>query len=187
MRKPSSFYHDIFLISNLQWVLEKKKVPLLNWTLNELASVCSPSSKRLISSQKLNSSLGWEEPLEKGMATHFSILSWRIPWAEEPGWLTDHGIAKSQTRMSNNTHIYPLISHFTAFESDIYNVYIIYCYYVPGINFIFILLFNPDTSSLELKLGFDHIIPLKLPLLWSPISSTLLNTIININSSIYLT
>ena len=29
-------------------------------------------------------SLGWEDPLEKGMATHSSILSWRIPWTEEP-------------------------------------------------------------------------------------------------------
>ena len=29
--------------------------------------------------------LGWEDPLEKGMTTHFSILAWRIPWAEEPG------------------------------------------------------------------------------------------------------
>ena len=29
--------------------------------------------------------LGWEDPLEKGMATHFSILAWRIPWTEEPG------------------------------------------------------------------------------------------------------
>ena len=29
-------------------------------------------------------SLGWEDPLEKGMATHSSILAWRIPWAEEP-------------------------------------------------------------------------------------------------------
>ena len=32
-------------------------------------------------------SLGWEDPLEKGMATHSSILSWRIPWTEEPGGL----------------------------------------------------------------------------------------------------
>ena len=30
-------------------------------------------------------SLGWEDPLEKGMATHSSILTWRIPWTEEPG------------------------------------------------------------------------------------------------------
>ena len=32
-------------------------------------------------------SLGWEDPLEEGMATHSSILSWRIPWTEEPGTL----------------------------------------------------------------------------------------------------
>ena len=30
-------------------------------------------------------SLGWEDPLEKGMATHSSILAWRIPWTKEPG------------------------------------------------------------------------------------------------------
>ena len=33
------------------------------------------------------SSLGWEDPLEEGMATHSSILAWRIPWTEEPGGL----------------------------------------------------------------------------------------------------
>ena len=32
-------------------------------------------------------SLGWEDPLEKGMATHSSILAWRIPWIEEPSGL----------------------------------------------------------------------------------------------------
>ena len=32
-------------------------------------------------------SLGWEDPLEKGMATQFSILAWRIPWTEEAGGL----------------------------------------------------------------------------------------------------
>ena len=32
-------------------------------------------------------SLGWEDPLEKSMATHSSILAWRIPWTEEPGGL----------------------------------------------------------------------------------------------------
>ena len=31
--------------------------------------------------------LGWENPLEEGMATHSSILDWRIPWTEEPGGL----------------------------------------------------------------------------------------------------
>ena len=32
-------------------------------------------------------SLGWDDPLEKGKATHSSILAWRIPWTEEPGRL----------------------------------------------------------------------------------------------------
>ena len=32
-------------------------------------------------------SLGWEDPLEKGMATHSSVLAWEIPWTEEPGRL----------------------------------------------------------------------------------------------------
>ena len=36
-------------------------------------------------------SLGWEDPLEKGMATHSSILAWRIPWTEEPGGLQSMG------------------------------------------------------------------------------------------------
>ena len=31
--------------------------------------------------------LGWEDPLEEGMATHSRILAWRIPWTEEPGGL----------------------------------------------------------------------------------------------------
>ena len=33
-------------------------------------------------------SLGQKDPLEEGMATHSSILAWRIPWTEEPGWAT---------------------------------------------------------------------------------------------------
>ena len=37
-------------------------------------------------------SLGWEDPLEKGMATHSSILAWRIPWTEEIGRLQSMGL-----------------------------------------------------------------------------------------------
>ena len=36
-------------------------------------------------------SLGQDDPLEEGMATHFSILAWRIPWKEEPGGLWSTG------------------------------------------------------------------------------------------------
>ena len=36
--------------------------------------------------------LGWEDPLEKEMATHSSILAWKIPWTEEPGRLESMGL-----------------------------------------------------------------------------------------------
>ena len=36
-------------------------------------------------------SLGWKDPLEKGVATHSSILTWRVPWTEEPGGLQSMG------------------------------------------------------------------------------------------------
>ena len=48
-------------------------------------------------------SLGQEDPLEKGMVTHSSVLAWRIPWTEEPGGLHVHGVAKSWTRLSDFT------------------------------------------------------------------------------------
>ena len=44
--------------------------------------------------------LGWEDPLEKGMATHSSILAWRIPWTEESGGLQSMGL-QGQKRLSN--------------------------------------------------------------------------------------
>ena len=42
-------------------------------------------------------SLGGEDLLEQEMATPSGILAWKIPWTEEPGWATVHGIAKSWT------------------------------------------------------------------------------------------
>ena len=47
--------------------------------------------------------LGQEDPLEKEMATHSSILAWRIPWTEEPDGLELMGSQKSRTRLSNKT------------------------------------------------------------------------------------
>ena len=44
---------------------------------------------------------GWEDPREKGMATHSSILAWRIPMDRGAWQATVHGVAKSQTRLSN--------------------------------------------------------------------------------------
>ena len=49
-------------------------------------------------------SMGWEDSLEKRMATHSSIDAWEIPWTEEPGGAAVHGVAMSCTRLNTYTH-----------------------------------------------------------------------------------
>ena len=62
----------------------------------DVASLVGQTVKNLPVMQETKiQSLGWKDPLEKEMATHSSILAWRIPWTEEPGGL--HGITKSWT------------------------------------------------------------------------------------------
>ena len=48
-------------------------------------------------------SLGWEDPLEEGMATHSSILAWRIPQTEEPGGLLSRGLQRVGYNWTSNT------------------------------------------------------------------------------------
>ena len=55
----------------------------LPWWLGDKDSACNTG----VTGQ----SLGWEDPLEEGMATHSSILTWRIPWTKEPGGLQSVG------------------------------------------------------------------------------------------------
>ena len=52
-------------------------------------------------------SLGWEDPLEKGMATHSSILAWKFPWMEEPGGLQSMG--SKRVRHFTNTALIELV------------------------------------------------------------------------------
>ena len=58
----------------------------------------------------LGSIPGWEDPTEKGMATHSNILAWRIPWTEEPGRLPSMGCAEWDTAQQLNTfsHLSPV-------------------------------------------------------------------------------
>ena len=53
-------------------------------------------------------SLDWEDPLKKGMATHCSILAWRIPWAEEPGGLQHIGSQRVRHHRASNTITFSL-------------------------------------------------------------------------------
>ena len=48
-------------------------------------------------------SLGWEDPLEEGMATHSSILAWRIPWTEELGRLQSTASQRMRARTQQET------------------------------------------------------------------------------------
>ena len=54
-------------------------------------------------------SLGWEDPLEKEMATHSSIVAWEIPWTEEPGALQSMGSKQSSEVVSKTLR--PWCSH----------------------------------------------------------------------------
>ena len=49
-------------------------------------------------------SLGRKDPLEKGMTIHSSILAWRIPWTEDPGWLQSMGSQRVRHDWATNTH-----------------------------------------------------------------------------------
>ena len=64
----------------------------ISWSRGEDASLVAQRLKRLPAMQETwVRSLGQEDPLEKEMATHSSILAWRIPWTEEPGGLQSMG------------------------------------------------------------------------------------------------
>ena len=47
---------------------------------------------------------GWEDPLEEEMATHSSILAWKMLWTEKPGRLRSTGLQNSRTQLSDQTH-----------------------------------------------------------------------------------
>ena len=67
------------------------------------ASLVAQTVKRLPAMRETRvRSLGQEDPMEKEMATHSSILAWRIPWMEEPGRLQSTG-SQSRTRLSDFT------------------------------------------------------------------------------------
>ena len=69
----------------------------------EVASLVTQTVKNPPAMQEMwFRSLGWEDPLEKGMATHSSILAWRIPQTEEPGRLQSMGL-QSQTQLAKLT------------------------------------------------------------------------------------
>ena len=79
--------------------------PIEKSTVYEGDSLVAQRLKRLPAMQETQvRSLGWEDPLEKEMATHSSILGLENPMDREAWWATVHGVAKSRTRLSNFTY-----------------------------------------------------------------------------------
>ena len=73
-----------------------------NKHLNLQASLVAQMVKNLPAMHETQvRSLGQEDALEKEMATHSSILAWKIPWTEEPCGPLSRGLQKSQTQLSN--------------------------------------------------------------------------------------
>ena len=70
-----------------------------NW-----ASLVAQLVKNCLQQETWVQSLGWEDPLEEGMATHSKVLSWRIPTDRGAWRATVHGVAKSQTWLSTNNY-----------------------------------------------------------------------------------
>ena len=94
-------------------------------TMMKGASLVSQTVKKLLTMKVTWVwSLGWENPLEKGMATHFSVLAWRIPWTEEP--VAQVGSQRVRHNWVINTHTY-IINSF-AYNS----MAVIYCNSVAG-------------------------------------------------------
>ena len=95
LRRTSS----IFLISNLGciWACSVfiEKIQIKGGLMAQWWRLCLPMQETQVQS------LSQEDPLEKDMTTHSSILAWKIPWAEKPGGLQSMGLQKSWTQLSN--------------------------------------------------------------------------------------
>ena len=91
----------------LHWLTDS--YPLYHQGSPKGFKVCSwhlaPRIKHLPAMQETRVwSLGWEDPLEKEMATHSSILAWRIPWTEEPGGLQSTGSQRARHDWASSLH-----------------------------------------------------------------------------------
>ena len=78
----------------------RKEVPLVK-LITIKKSLVAQTVKNRAKQETWVRSLGWEDPLEEGIATHPSILAWRIPMDRGAWWATVRGVRKSQTQLGN--------------------------------------------------------------------------------------
>ena len=98
---PGSFVHGVFQARILEWgaiSYSRRSSQLGDWT--PISCFCC-IGRQLLYQETWVQSLGREDPPEKEMSTHSSILSWRIPWTEEPGGLLSMGMQRVRHDLSN--------------------------------------------------------------------------------------
>ena len=123
------FAADVFIIDpNWKWqaqmsfLLKDKKSMIYNGIILVESSQVAQWVKNLPAKQETRVwSLGWEDPLEEGMADHFSILTWEIPGTEEPGRLQSKGSHRVGHDWSNWPHMHEILSNKKEQISDIQN------------------------------------------------------------------
>ena len=96
---PSPFPHQ----KNLKTQIIRKSLKLC-WQKARISLVIQLVKNRSAMQETGVRSLGWEDPLEKKMSTHSSILEWEISWTEGAWWATVYGVAESWTHWAANTH-----------------------------------------------------------------------------------
>ena len=92
--------------------------PVIQCTLQAMPQLSNSTDKGR-HKKRLESALDQEDPLEKGMATHSSILAWRIPWTEEPSGLRSIGCKELNTTKQ--------LTHFSGVTSGNYYFYLFGC------------------------------------------------------------
>ena len=95
-----------FILAELSMILFSIRTPITTLSVStHFPLFPSPVAQRLKRLPRMREtrvqSLGWEDPLEKEMATHSSILAWKIPRTEESGWLRSMQSQMSQTQLSD--------------------------------------------------------------------------------------
>ena len=108
---PGKSHGQRSMVGYIQGVAESRHNWVTSLSLSFLGSLVSEMVKNLLVMQETQvPSLGWEDALEKGMATHSSVPVWRIPWTEEPGGFQSIG----SQRVSHNwvTNIFTFLFPF---------------------------------------------------------------------------
>ena len=101
---PGSSVHRVFQARMLEWVAVSYPMDRYRFNSSELASLVAQTVKSLPAMQKTQvQSLGQEDTMEKGMATHSSILAWRIPWTGKPDRLQSMGLRRAGHDWATNT------------------------------------------------------------------------------------